>query len=168
MEDEYGEVIASTDDPHDGWTILERSYGSQQSGIQAVINAELTLARWDGQTPITVHRDHMKTLHSRLAAAGLTITPMQFYHHFINSLPADHDMVVAVHNPIPTNYSIDTLCERFRAIELRRELRTTQNGGGSDPVALLVKQRGSKGNDRKSGSGRGGRGESSKGKGDKQ
>ena len=52
-------------------------------------------------------------------------------------------MVVAIHDPIPTNYSIDTLCERFRAIELRKELRTTRWGGtADDPVALLAKQKG--------------------------
>ena len=44
VEDEYGEVIVLTDNPHNGWTTLESSYGLQQSGIQAVINAELTLA----------------------------------------------------------------------------------------------------------------------------
>jgi hypothetical protein len=47
-------------DFHDTWTMLESSYGSQQSGIQAVINAELALVKWDGQTPTTTHRDHMK------------------------------------------------------------------------------------------------------------
>ena len=162
VEDEYGDVIATSDDPHQGWTILETSYGSRQSGMQAVVNAELTLARWDGQTPITAHRDHMKTLRTRLAGAGLSITSIQFYQHFINSLPAEYDMVVAIHDPIPLNYSIDVSCERFRAIELRKELRTTKDGGTPvDPVALLAKQRGSKGAGKSDSTRGGGKGESS-------
>jgi len=67
LDDEYGETIATTSEPHDAWTMLETSYGAQQSGIQSVINAELTLAKWDGKSPITAHRDHMKTLRTRLA-----------------------------------------------------------------------------------------------------
>jgi hypothetical protein len=162
VEDDYGDAIASIDNPHDCWTILETSYGSRQSGMQAVANAELTLARWDGQTPITTHRDHMKTLRTRLAGAGLDITAMQFYQHFVNPLPAEYDMIIAIHDPIPSNYSIDTLCERFRAIELRKELRTTKEGGTSvDPVALLAKQKGSKGAG-KFESTRGGKSESSR------
>ena len=52
LDDDYGEVIAMINNPHDAWMMLESSYGSQQSGIQAVINAELTLVKWDSQTPI--------------------------------------------------------------------------------------------------------------------
>jgi hypothetical protein len=32
------------------------------------------------------------------------------------------------------------LCDRFRAIELRKELRATKGGTAEDPVALLAKQ----------------------------
>jgi len=32
VEDEYGETIATTDDPHGAWVLLESSYGSRQSG----------------------------------------------------------------------------------------------------------------------------------------
>ena len=71
--------------------------------------------------------------------------PIQFCNHFVNLLPADYDMVVAIHDPIPTNYSIDTLCERFRTIEPRQGLRTDRGGGtAADPVALLAKQKGGK------------------------
>jgi len=161
--DDLGDVFATIDDPYNAWVMLETSYGSRQSGIQAVINAELTLARWDGQSPITTFRDHMKALRTRLAAAGLTITAPQFYQHFINSLPAEYDMVVAIHDPTPSNHSIDVLCDRFRAIELRKELRTTKVGGtAEDPVALLAKQKGSKGSGR-SETGRGGTSEPSGG-----
>ena len=91
----------------------------------------------------------MKARRTRLAASGLTISAVQLYQHFTNSLPADYDMVVAVHDPIPSNHSIDVLCERFRAIELRRELRTTKDGGTpEDPVAILAKQKGSRGSGR--------------------
>ena len=48
VDDDYGEVIAAITDPRAAWTMLETSYGSQQSGIQSVVNAELTLAKWDG------------------------------------------------------------------------------------------------------------------------
>src|SRR5258706_12188610 len=65
VDDDYGEVIAAITDPHQAWTTLESSYGSQQAGIQSVINAELTLARWDGRTSINEHRDHMKALRTR-------------------------------------------------------------------------------------------------------
>ena len=150
MDNDLGDVFATYDDPHNAWVMLETSYGSCQSGIQAVINAELTLMQWDSQTPITTFRDHMKALCTHLAAASLTITALQFYQHFINSLPAEYDMVVAVHNPVPSNYSIDILCEKFRAIELCKELCTTTTGGGTseDSVALLAKQKGSKGSGR--------------------
>jgi hypothetical protein len=135
VEDDVGDVFTTIDDLYDAWVMLETSYGSRQSGIRAVINAELTLARWDGKTPITTFRDHMKSLRTRLAAAGLTITAPQFYQHFINSLPVEYDMV-AIHDPTPSNHSIDVLCGRFRAIELRKELRTTKVGGTvEDPVA---------------------------------
>ena len=54
-------------------------------------------------------------------------------------------MTIAIHGPIPTNCSIDNLCERFRAIELQKELRTTNDGGTDDDlVALLARQKGSK------------------------
>ena len=103
-------------------------YGSCQSDIQAVLNAELTLARWDGQTPITAFRDHMK-------APRLTITPQQFYQYFINSLPAEYNMVIVVHDPTTSNHLVDVLCDAFRAIELRKELCTSTAGSTSeDPV----------------------------------
>ena len=121
VEDDYREVIAAITDPHAAWTMLESSYGSQQSSIQSVINAELTLAKWDGAKPINDHRDHMKTLHTRLSDAGLSISNLQFYNYFVNSLPAEFDVIVAVHNPAP-DYSVDALCECFRAIELRKGL----------------------------------------------
>ena len=57
VDNESGEVIAAITDPHVAWTTLERSYGSQQSGIQSIINAELTLAKWDGVKPNNDHRD---------------------------------------------------------------------------------------------------------------
>ena len=43
LKDDYGEVIAAATDPYAAWTMLESSYGPGQSGIQVVINAELTL-----------------------------------------------------------------------------------------------------------------------------
>jgi hypothetical protein len=55
-------------------------------------------------------------------------------------------MVVTVHGPVPSNYLIDVLCERFRTIELHRELCTTKDG--ENPVALLAKQKGSRGSGR--------------------
>ena len=45
VEDDFEDVIRTIDDPHDAWVMLEQSYGSQQSGIQSVINSESTLAR---------------------------------------------------------------------------------------------------------------------------
>ena len=66
--------------------------------------------------------------------AGLTGSNVQFYNYFANSLPQE---VVAVHNPI-LDYSVDTLCECFRAIKLRKELRTAKNGRTSeDPLCLV-------------------------------
>ena len=65
VEGDFEDVIRTIDDPHDAWVMLEQSYGSQQSGIQSVINSESTLARWGGQTPVNAHRDHMKTLRIR-------------------------------------------------------------------------------------------------------
>jgi len=87
LDNDYGEIIDTTTDPHAAWTLLEGSFGLQQSGIQSIVNAELTLAKWDGHKPINKHRDHMKTLRTRLSDAGLTISNMQFYNYFINSLP---------------------------------------------------------------------------------
>ena len=72
VEEDLGDVFGVDDGPHNAWVTIESSYGSRQSGIQAVLKAELTLARWDGQTPITAFRDHMKALRTRLAAAGHT------------------------------------------------------------------------------------------------
>ena len=69
MDNDLGDVFATYDDPHDAWVMLETSYGSRQSGIQAVINAELTLAWWDGQTPIMTFHDHIKALRMRLTAS---------------------------------------------------------------------------------------------------
>jgi len=128
VEEDIGDVFGTDDDLHNAWVMIESSYGSRQSGIQAVINAELTLARWDGQTPITAFRDRTKALCTWLAAAGLTITPQQFYQYSINSLPAEYDMVIAVHNRTLSNYSVDDLCDAFRAIEPRKELRTPAAG----------------------------------------
>ena len=44
VEEDIGDVFGTDDDPHNAWVIIESSYGSRQSGIQAVINAELMLA----------------------------------------------------------------------------------------------------------------------------
>ena len=81
-------------------------------------------------SPITVYRDYMKGLRTRLAGAGLAVTDLQLYSHFVNSLLAEYDMIVAVHDPAPL-YSVDTLCERFRAIECRE--RKEWPSGESDP-----------------------------------
>jgi len=52
-------------------------------------------------------------------------------------------MGVAIHDPIPSTYSLDL--QRLRAIELRKELRTTKERGTSeDPGALLAKEKGSR------------------------
>ena len=79
-----------------------------------------------------------------MTTAGPTISPIQFYQHFVNSLPADFDVAVTIHDPIPSNYSVDVLWDRFRAIELRKELRTIKGGTKEDPIALLAKQKGSR------------------------
>ena len=47
------------------------------------------------------------------------IDPIQFYQNFVNSLPADYDTVMAVHDLIPSNYSIDVPCDHTHAAELR-------------------------------------------------
>ena len=66
-------------------------------------------------------------------------------------------MVVAIH-PIPTNCSVDTLCERFRAVELRKELRTTKGTGTpKDPVALLAGSKADGGHGKGKGDASGGR-----------
>jgi len=62
LDNDYGETIATISNPHQAWMMLESSYGSQQSAIQAVINAKLTLARWNGQTLVMAHRNHMKAV----------------------------------------------------------------------------------------------------------
>ena len=119
---------------------------------------------WDGQTLITAFRDHMKALHTCLAAAGLNITAQQFYQYFINSLPAEYDLVIAVHIPTTSNYSVNVLCDAFHTIELCKELHTSMTGSTSeDQVGLLAKQKGSKGS-RKAESGRGSGSTGSKGK----
>jgi len=59
FEDNYRETITIINDPHHAWVTLESRYGSQQSGIQAVMNAKLTLARWSGRNPVMAHRNHM-------------------------------------------------------------------------------------------------------------
>ena len=40
-EGDFGEVIATIDDPHDAWTMLESSYGSRQSGISLLLTQRL-------------------------------------------------------------------------------------------------------------------------------
>jgi hypothetical protein len=40
-------------------------------------------------------------------------------------------MVIAVHDPTTSNHSGDVLCDAFRAIELRKELRTSTTGSTS-------------------------------------
>ncbi len=117
LNDDYGEVIAAIMDPHTAWIMLERRYRAQQSSIQSVISAKLTLAKWDGTMPINNHRDHMKTLQTCLADTGLVISNVQFYNYFVNMLPVEFDMIMAIHNPAP-NYSINTLCKHFCTIEL--------------------------------------------------
>jgi len=66
--------------------------------------------------------------------------------------------------PIPTSYSVYTLCERFCSTGLRKELHTTKEVSTSDhPIALLAKQRGSKGG-KGDGGNRKGKGNTSGGK----
>ena len=105
--------------------MLESSHGSQQSGIQSVINTDLTLTQWDRRTPITEHRDHMKALFTHLKAVGLTISPIQFYQHLVNSLPADYDNIMVIHDPISSIDSIDVLSDHIRAVKHQKEIHTT-------------------------------------------
>ena len=44
VEEDLGDVFGTDDGPHNAWVMIESSHGSCQSGIQAVLNAELTLA----------------------------------------------------------------------------------------------------------------------------
>src|SRR5258708_21863209 len=85
-----------------------------------------------------------------LSAAGLQISEMQFYQHFTNSLPPELDMVVVIHDPIPSNYSVDILCEHFCAIELCKDLHTAKGSSTTmeEPTALLAKQKGFRGTGR--------------------
>jgi hypothetical protein len=59
VEDDYSDTIALIDDPRD-----ESSYGSRQSRTRTIINAGLTLARWDSQPPslltVSVECSNMK------------------------------------------------------------------------------------------------------------
>ena len=146
LEQDYSESIATSDgDPHGAWTMLGTSYGAQQTGIQSVISAELTLARWNTQTPIITHRNYMKGLRTRLAGAGQAITSMQFYNYFTTSLPREYDTVIASFDAAASNFSVDELCNRIREIELRNELRSTQDGIGTtsdESIALFTRQKG--------------------------
>ena len=145
LEDDHSEAIATTSDPVAAWTMLESSFGTQQAGIQSILDAELTLARWDGQTPINAHRDRMKNLRTRLAGAGLSLNAMQFYNRFLNSLPNEYDTLVATYNHAAANYSVDALCDSFKAIELRRELHATTEGSTpEESIALFTKLKGPK------------------------
>lgn len=114
--------------------MLESSYGSRQSSDQAVINAELTLARYDSQTAVIM------ALRTRLSTVGFCITAIQCDQHFVNQLIAEYD-------PISSNYSSDSPCGRFSTIsELCEQLHTIKEGGTSeDPVVLLAKQERPKG-----------------------
>ena len=106
----------------------------------------------------------MKALCTRLAAASLNITAQQLYQYFINSLPAEYDLVIAVHNPTASHYSVDILRDVFRTVELCKELRASMTGSTSeDQVDLLAKQKGSKGSGQAE-SGRGSRSMGGKGK----
>lgn len=104
-------MIAIVTDPRDAWTMLERSYGSRQFGIQSVINTELALTKWD--SPINDHCDYMKNLRTRLADTELSITNLQSYNYSVNSLTIWSSPSTTQLHP----YSVDMLCERFRAIE---------------------------------------------------
>jgi hypothetical protein len=57
----------------------------------------------------------MKALRTRLAAAGLNIPDTQFYQYFINSLPEEYDTIIAIHDPTPSNHSVEREIPRHRA-----------------------------------------------------
>jgi hypothetical protein len=84
----------------------------------------------------------MKTLRTRLTAVDLAVTAIQIYQHFINSLSYQQIMTWPLRYTTPS--PINLLCERFRAIELRKELRSTEGGTSEDPYDLLAKQKGSR------------------------
>ena len=70
---------------------------------------------------------------------------MQFYNRFLNSLPNEYDTLVATYDHAGSNYSVDALCESFKAIELRRELRATTEGSTTEEsIALFTKLKGPK------------------------
>jgi hypothetical protein len=107
MEDEYGDVIATIVDPHEAWVILESSYGSQQSGTQAV---ELTLARWDGRALVSSLGPYEDPAHSsdRCGSCRHGHPNLSTFHKFAE-LPADYDMAVAIHDPIPHQPTMRTV-----------------------------------------------------------
>ena len=127
VEGDYGKVIAAIIDPHATWTMLERCYWSQQSSIQSVIN--------DGQTPANQHRDHVKTLRTRSADAGLFITNLQFYNYFINSLPAEFAFITPI--PITCYVSASALSNSERVYA-----PPSHGGTSDDPIAPLAKNEG--------------------------
>ena len=71
-----------------------------------------------------------------------------------------------MHNPTASNYSVDVLCDAFRAIGTPQRLRTSTTGSTSeDQVGLLAKQKGCRGNGKaESGRRSGSTGGSGKGK----
>ena len=104
-------MIALVTDPHDARTMLERSYGSRQFGIQSAINTELALTKWD--SPINEHCDYIQNPRTRLAGTELSITNLQSYNYSVNSPTIWSSPSTTPLHP----YSVDMLCERFRAIE---------------------------------------------------
>jgi hypothetical protein len=83
----------------------------------------------------------MKTLRTRLTAVGPVVTAVQKFQHFIN-LPSYLQIMTWSLQYTTPRPPIDLLCERFRAIELRKELRTTEGGTSEAPDDLLAKQKG--------------------------
>jgi hypothetical protein len=90
----------------------------------------------------------MKNLRTNFEGAGHPLSNPQFHQYFVDFLPDEYDMVVVVHNPVPTSYSIDTLCESFIAIEVGQQMRATKaaiSTSTEDPKVVLAKQHGYKG-----------------------
>ena len=112
------------------WDALEKRYSVNQEGMRNILMAKMRMARWDGNGPISAHRDYMVGLRTQIAQTGKRMSDEAFFDYFTVSLPSSMDVFIAMYED--QTFDVDHLCEKLTKFELRRARRDLVDGKGEN------------------------------------
>ena len=107
----------------------------KQDGLRQALIAKLQTAHWNGKGPISVHCDHLVSLHTQIAHTRRMIPDETFFDYFIALLLKSLNSYIFVYKD--QTYNIDHFCQKFTKLELQQQAHDVVNGT-SDGSGLLM------------------------------